>query len=712
MRNPSVVKKQTRYAQIGVEELDERQATVELSDLAGIIAYHDRLYHGGDDPVITDAEYDALVRRNAAIEARYSHLTRPDSPSRKVGVPPVTGFRKVSHRVPMLSLNNAFTDQDVADFLTGIRNFIRELQHDSSIPIELVAEPKIDGLSCSLLYENHQLMQGATRGNGTEGEEITANVLTISEIPRRLPKDAPRLIEVRGEVYMRDEDFLELNSVQEKVGAKTFANPRNAAAGSLRQLDPAITASRPLRFFGYGWGEVSQPIAETQWACRERFASWGFQLNEPARLVNNLDALLSYYHEVQAKRSRLGFSIDGVVYKLNRLEWQRRLGFISRAPRWAVAHKFPPEQGQTRLRSIAIQVGRTGILTPVAELEPINVGGVLISRATLHNQDEIERKDIREGDLVVIQRAGDVIPQVVEVMLTERPANSRPYVFPNQCPVCGSLAVREVDEAATRCSGGLVCPAQAIERMIHFASRDAFDIEGLGTKNIEAFYRQGMLMSPPDIFRLEERDRSSDKPLAEWEGWGPVSARKLFDAISRSRRISLDRFIYALGIHQVGQATSRLLALHFGSLTQWIKNMEAAQDQHSDAYQDLLSISGIGPSMAEDILVFFAESQNRKVLQELSALVTVTDYEPVLTDHSPVSGKTVVFTGTLETMSRGEAKAQAEALGAKVAGSVSRKTDFVVAGPGAGDKTKTAQELGVRILSEHEWLELIGQART
>ncbi|HVN79694.1 MAG TPA: NAD-dependent DNA ligase LigA [Terriglobia bacterium] len=705
-----MIKKVTKLSDVPVEKLDKRQAAAELKELASLIAYHDQRYHLEDTPEITDAEYDALKRRNESIEARFPRLIRPDSPTRRVGAAPATGFKKVRHRIPMLSLNNAFTEEDVSGFLDSIRNFIKELQQDPDIPIEVVAEPKIDGLSCSLLYQKHELVQGATRGNGEEGEDITANVKTISEIPRALPEDAPDLIEIRGEVYMTDEDFLKLNQHQEKAGGKVFANPRNAAAGSLRQLDPSVTASRPLRFFGYAWGEVSEPFAETQWEARRQLAEWGFKTNEPSRLVGTLADMLDYYREMQEKRSRLGFSIDGVVYKLNRLDWQKRLGFISRAPRWALAHKFPPERGQTRLKAINIQVGRTGSLTPVAELEPINVGGVLISRATLHNQDEIERKDIRVGDTVIIQRAGDVIPQVVEVVFSERPKDSHAFVFPTHCPVCGSRAVREPDEAVTRCTGGLVCPAQAVERMIHFASRDAFDIEGMGQKNIETFYNEGLIQSPPDIFRLEEQDGKKRPALADREGWGEVSSRKLFDAIRRSRVLPLDRFIYALGIHQVGQATARLLARHYGTLVQWKKGMKAAQDRSSEAYQDLLSISGIGPSLAEDLLAFFAEKQNLEILEDLSTLLAVTDFEAPQT-ASPIAGKTVVFTGTLQSMARSEAKARAEALGAKVAASVSKKTDYVVAGPGGGSKLREAQELGVTILSEQEWLEMVGKAK-
>jgi len=698
------------------ESLSPAEAEAELAELAGLIQYHDELYYRRDSPEISDAEYDALRLRNLRLEARFPELARADSPSHRVGAAPATGFRKIKHAVPMLSLGNAFERQDMADFVESLRNFMRDLQ-DPAVPIELVAEPKIDGLSLGIRYEQGKLVYAATRGSGTEGEDVTANVKTIAEIPKTLPGQGwPAVLEVRGEVYMGDEDFLALNARQAEAGENLFANPRNAAAGSLRQLDSSITAQRPLRFFAYAWGEISAPFAETQWEARQKLQAFGFKLNEPARLVrvagDDFAELFACYDGLQARRANLGFSIDGMVVKVNRLDWQARLGFVSRSPRWAIAWKFPPEQAQTQVRNIAVQVGRTGKITPVANLAPVNVGGVLVSRATLHNQDEIQRKDIREGDTVIIQRAGDVIPQVVRVIQDLRPAGSEPYPFPQTCPDCGEPLVRGEGEADTFCVNGLNCPAQAMERLNHFVSRDAFDIEGLGIKNIEAFYNKGLIKSPVDIFTLETRDGQDGPPLKEWEGWGEVSARKLFDAIERVRVIPLDRFIYALGIPQVGQSTARLLARHYLTLQHWRDSMEQAFDAESEARGQLLAINGIGQNMAADIIAFFHEAQNRETLDKLTKpqdgqppLLTVTDFEPPAA-ISPIAGKTVVFTGTLETLSRNEAKARAEALGANVAGSVSKKTDYVVAGADAGSKEKKARELGLKILSEEEWLAL------
>jgi DNA ligase (NAD+) len=712
-------KNRTTLFNAPVGQLTEEQASSELSELAERIARHDRLYYEKDQPEITDAEYDALRRRNNAIEACFPHLILPDSPSHRVGTEPAAEFRKIRHALPMTSLGNALTLDHMRKFLDGIRNFILEL-HNPDVSIELVGEPKIDGLSCSLRYEKGLLVLGLTRGNGIEGEDVTANVKTIEEIPRRLHgKGWPDVLEVRGEVYMSDGDFLRLNEQQELAGGKPFANPRNAAAGGLRQLDPDVTAHRPLRFFAYAWGEVSTPIAQTQWEARQKLKEWGFKLNEPSGLVTVVDSdyttLSGYYENIHLHRSSLGFSVDGVVMKVNRLDWQDRLGYDSRSPRWAIAWKYPPERAMTVIRNIVVQIGRLGRATPVANLAPINVGGVLVSRATLHNQDEIERKDIREDDTVIIQRAGDVIPQVVEVVKDRRPAHSRPYPFPTHCPVCGSTLAREEDAAETYCTGGLVCQAQVKERLLHFVSRNAFDIEGLGEKNIRLFYEKGLIRTPVDIFTLEERDRHSDQPLSTWKGWGDTSARNLFDAIHRARAISLDRFIYALGIRQVGEATARLLARHYLTRTNWCRSMEAAIDPDSEARKDLLSINGIGESMAEDIVSFFREPQNQEVLNKLysprdnsESLVTVRDFEP-MNMASPVSGKTVVFTGRMETMSRSEAKAHAERSGANVASSVSRKTDYVVTGPGAGSKEKEARKLGLTILSEREWLDLIGK---
>lgn len=710
----------TRWFGIPVDRLTEEQAVSELAELARLIRHHDTLYHQMDRPEITDAEYDSLRRRNEAIETRFPHRISPDSPSFRVGAAPAAAFRKIRHAVPMTSLDNALTHEDVRRFLESVRNFILELK-DPNVPIDLVAEPKIDGLSCSLRYERGRLVSAATRGSGIEGEDVTANVATIEDIPQTLKgKGWPPVFEARGEAYISDEEFLRLNEQQEAAGEKLFANPRNAAAGSLRQKDPAVTANRPLRFFTYAWGEIAAPFARTQWEARKKMKAWGFRIVEPAVSVTVTDsdcsALSPYYDDMQHQRSSLGFSIDGIVVKVDRLDWQNRLGFDSRKPRWAIAWKFPPERAITQIRSIVVQIGRLGTATPVANLAPINVGGVLVSRATLHNQDEIARKDIREGDTVVVQRAGDVIPQVVEVVPDRRPADSRPYSFPTHCPVCGSLLTKEQDAAETYCTGGLICPAQVKERLFHFVSRDAFDIEGLGEKNIDLFYEKGLIRTPVDIFTLEERDRHSDQPLSGWEGWRGEErkVRNLFRAIQRARTIPLDRFLYALGIRQVGQATARLLARHYGTLSRWRACMEAAADPTSDARKDLLSIGGIGESIANDIVSFFREPQMETLLDRLTdpgrrreALVTVRDFERS-DAPGPLTGKTVVFTGKLETMTRSEAKARAERLGANVTSSVSKKTDYVVAGPRSGSKEKEARELGLAILSEKEFLEITG----
>jgi len=710
-------KKPSKYFDINVDRLTEQQARQELAELAELIAHHDLLYEEAR-PEIEDSEYDELRRRNEDIEARFPHLIRPDSPSKRVGYIPVSGSRKVRHSVPMLSLNNAFTFEKISEFINSIRTFIIELK-DSSAQLDFVAEPKIDGVSCSLRYDEHRLIQATTRGDGQVGEDVTENAKTIKDIPKTLPTDSPGIIEIRGEVYMTDDDFIRLNEHQASSGAKVFANPRNAAAGSLRQLDSEITASRLLRFFAYTWGEVSLPFAKTQWEARSFLASWGFTLNEPSRLVRNLEEIKTYYEEMESKRSGLGFSIDGVVYKVNRLDFQERLGSISRSPRWAIAHKFSPERAQTHIKSIFISVGKMGSLTPVAELEPVNVGGVLVSRATLHNQDEIERKDFRVGDLVIVQRAGDVIPQLVSVLIDKRPIDSKPYNFKKSCPVCKSKALREPGGVGWICTASLKCPAQALARLIHFASRDAFDIEGLGEQNIETFFNEGLLKSPADVFRLEEklgpldifshskRGKNSLLPLQEREGWGPVSANKLFEAIRRRKTISLDRFIYALGISQVGESTAKLLARNYISLSKFLKTIKAAQNRKSDGYKHLESINGIGPIVADKILSFFASPQNISILDDIKSQITVTDFIAPQSITSKLAGKTVVFTGTLEKMTRNEAKAKAEALGAIVAGDVSKKTNYVIAGPGAGSKEQKAKNLGIPLLSEADWLKMI-----
>ena len=687
-----------------VETLSPDQAAEELARLAEAIAHHDRLYYQDDAPEIDDAEYDALRARNQAIEDRFPELVRPDSPSKRVGAAPAAGFSKVRHSVPMLSLSNAFDAEDIEEFFARIRRFLNL----GEAPVELVAEPKIDGLSISLRYEKGRFVQGATRGDGTEGEDVSANLRTLGDLPETLKGEAPAVLEVRGEVYMSRPDFTKLNQDQEAAGGKIFANPRNAAAGSLRQLDSRITASRPLGLFAYALGEVSEPVAETHWDFLARLQAWGFTTNPLAARCASVEEVLKFYAEILAQRAELPYDIDGIVYKVNRFDWQERLGFVSRAPRWATAHKFPAEQAQTRLERISISLGRTGALTPVAELAPVTVGGVVVSRATLHNEDEIARKDVREGDLVVVQRAGDVIPQVVEAVPEKGRKRKPPFVFPETCPVCGSSAIREPGEAVRRCTGGLICPAQAVERLRHFVSRDAFDIEGLGDKHIRAFFEDGLLKSPADLFRLREADADAETKLKDREGWGETSAGKLFEAIEARRKIPLDRLIYALGIRQVGQATAKLLARNYGSFKAWRTAMAEAQVETGSAYADLVNIDQIGPSVATDLIAFVAEPHNQDILDELEKELEI---EPIAQQisGSPITGRTVVFTGTLEKMSRSEAKAQAETLGAKVAGSVSQKTDYVVVGADAGSKARKAAELGVETLSEEDWLAMIGQ---
>jgi DNA ligase (NAD+) len=689
-------------SEIPVDELTAAQARRELARLAMEIAHHDALYHQQDAPEISDAEYDALRQRNDAIEARFPDLIRKDSPSRRVGAPAVGGFAKVRHARPMLSLSNVFSEEEARDFIARVRRFLGLGEDD---PIEIVAEPKIDGLSASLRYEHRTFQRGATRGDGTVGEDITANLRTIEALPDRLPKSAPDILDIRGEVFMTRNDFFALNKRQEDRGEKIFANPRNAAAGSVRQLDPSITARRPLSFFAYSYGEVSDLPATSHWDFLERLRDWGFPTNPLSRLCRNAEDVLDAYATFHSERAKIPYDIDGVVYKVNRLDWQDRLGTVSRAPRWATAHKFPAQQAQTILKNITIQVGRTGALTPVAELEPLTVGGVVVSRATLHNEDEIARKDIREGDTVVVQRAGDVIPQVVSVVMEQRPRGSKPYVFPAECPCeLRTPTIREPDEAVRRCTGGFACPYQRVERLRHFASRDAFDIEGLGAKHIEAFWKDGIIRRPGDIFRLKGRRDE----IAEREGWGAQSVGNLIAAIDDRRKIPLDRFIYALGIRQVGQATARLLARNYGSFAAFRASMRDAADREGQAYQDLTNIDGIGPSMADDLIAFFSEPHNMDEVDDLEAQLTIADFEAPTTAGSPVAGKTVVFTGSLERMTRNEAKARAESLGAKVAGSVSKKTDYVVVGADAGSKARKAEELGVKTLTEDEWLTMIG----
>ena len=687
--------------------MPEADAALELERLAREIADHDKRYFAEDAPSVSDTDYDALKKRNAAIEAKFPQLIRPDSPSRRVGFAATEKFGKVKHGIAMLSLENAFSDEDVTDFIERVRRFL-SLGADEDLAI--TAEPKIDGLSASLRYEKGRFVLGATRGDGEVGEDVTANLRTLGDIPHELKRrDVPEVIEVRGEVFMSHADFAKLNKEQVARGEKTFANPRNAAAGSLRQLDAAITKQRPLRFFAYTWGEVSKLPGKTQSDVIEAFGTWGFPTNPLMKRCAGVDEILKYYATIAGKRASLGYDIDGVVYKVDRLDWQQRLGFVSRAPRWAVAHKFPAEQAETELLEIDIQVGRTGVLTPVARLKPVTVGGVVVTNATLHNEDEIARKDVRVGDTVVVQRAGDVIPQIVRTILEKRPKGAKAFKFPEVCPVCGSRAEREEGEVARRCTGGLICPAQAAERLKHFVSRNAFDIEGFGSKHVDAFLADRVIAHPSDIFLLEKKFGAGPKAIAAREGWGPQSAAKLFAAIEARRTVALHRFIFALGIRHAGEATARALALNYGTAAQFVAAMTAAADEASTAFAELNAIEGIGEIVAKAIAEFFEEEHNRAEVALLLGLLVVEEAEKPKVD-SAVSGKTIVFTGTLEKMGRNEAKARAESLGAKVAGSVSAKTDILVAGPGAGSKLKEAQKHGVKVISEEEWLKLIGGA--
>lgn len=776
-----------------VDKLTKAAATAELKRLAEDIRAADAAYYQDDAPAMSDADYDALRQRLSAIEVRFPELKQADSPSEAVGAAPVGGFGKVTHLKPMLSLDNLFADEEVSEFIARVRRFLN-LKAEEEIAV--TAEPKIDGLSCSLLYENGVLVRAATRGDGAVGEDVTANIRTLKDVPEKLKgKGHPARIEVRGEVYMTMSDFEAFQAAEEEAGRKRPANPRNAAAGSLRQKDPSVTASRPLRFFAYTWGDVSEPFAETQWDAVKAFKAWGLPVNADMKRAESVEELLEAYHAIEARRASLGYDIDGVVYKIDRLDWQQRLGFVSRSPRWAAAHKFPAQQAMTQLLGIDIQVGRTGKLAPVARLQPVTVGGVVVSNATLHNEDEIARLGVMINDWVIVQRAGDVIPQIVRVVEDKRPKDARAYRFPTRCPFCDSEAVRgggEGDEEVDRrCSGGLICPAQAVERLKHFVSRRAFDIEGLGAKQIEEFFAAGVMTAPQHIFALEAQiAKAGLPPLAQWEGYGETSAKKLFDAIDKARTQPLDRFLNALGIRHVGETNALLLARHFGGIVE-IEEMaaRAGEQRPNDAYRRLEAVEGIGPgareklldaapglpsqqpvsaddtlenalgsidglnkkaraalaaehgdwqtfrsevqsaakgrpgeylvvlaaingfgSVAAEALVdFFAEPHNRDVVEALLREVTIEDYKVADTSGSPVAGKTVVFTGTLEKMTRDEAKQQAISLGAKVSGSVSAKTDIVIAGPGAGSKLADAQKHGVKVLSEDEWLALIAR---
>jgi DNA ligase (NAD+) len=686
-------------------KLTPAKAREEHARLQAELAEHDRRYHGEDAPIISDAEYDALRRRYTALEEAFPQLAGADSANRKVGAAPSEKFAKVRHRVPMLSLGNIFADEEVEEFCARVRRF---LGLNEIAPLDVVAEAKIDGLSCSLRYENGELIQAATRGDGYEGEDVTANVRVVEAIPKRL-KGAPKVFEARGEVYMRHADFAALNARQAAAGKPIYANPRNFAAGSLRQLDPRMTAERPLQFFAYAWGEVSEPFASTQLGAIEAMRRFGLPTNlQLTQLCRSATEMLAQYHSIEAQRATLGYDIDGVVYKVNDLTLQQRLGFVSRSPRWAVAHKFPAEQATTIVEAIEINVGRTGALTPIAKLRPVTVGGVVVSNATLHNEDEIARKDVRVGDTVLIQRAGDVIPQVLAVALDKRPADSKPYVFPETCPICGSAALREIDEktgvadVVRRCTGTLICPAQAVEGLKHFASRNAFDIEGLGEKLIELFFTEGLIRTPADIFTLQARDGQGRPPLREWEGFGETSARNLFNAIDARRTVPLNRFLFALGIRHVGETNARRLARHF---VDWESLRAAARVDN--AAEEISAIGGIGPVVAEAIADFFAEPRNEAALDALVKEVTIEPMEAIAAGH-PLAGQTIVFTGSLEKMTRDEAKAVAERLGAKVSGSISAKTNLVVAGPGAGSKLAKARELGVETVDEDEWIRRSG----
>ncbi len=681
-------------------------AARELAKLAAEIDRHDRLYYRQDAPEITDAEYDVLRRRNAQLEAWYPELVRPDSPSLRVGAPPVESFAKVAHSVPMLSLDNAMEDADVVEFLARVRRFLG-LAVDA--PLDIVAEPKIDGLSCALRYEDGLLTRGATRGDGSVGEDVTGNVRTIRDIPQRLHGEAPPLLEVRGEVYMERPDFAALNAAREALGEPLFMNPRNAAAGALRQLDSGITAKRRLRFFAYAWGEAQPAIEGSYSDFLARLRQLGLPTNPLIEPCRSAEEMVAYHKRIGERRAELPYEIDGVVYKVDSIELQRRLGFVGRAPRWAVAHKFPAQQAQTKLQGIAIQVGRTGALTPVAMLEPVVVGGVTVGRATLHNQDYIAQKDIRIGDTVVIQRAGDVIPQVVEVVLPLRPAEAQAYAFPDTCPECGSQAVRPPGEAIRRCTGGLVCPAQLTERLRHLVSREALDIDGLGRKQVPQLIEAGLLKAPADLFRMVG-DEAALAKLRELDGWGEKKVAKLVQAVEARRRLPLARFVYALGIRFVGEVNAKLLARHYGTFEAWKAAMLAMAKGDAEAKAELDAVDGVGDTLVEALSEFFAEQHNVDAMDELAAQMAIEAAAAPAAGTSPFAGKTMVFTGTLERMTRAEAKARAEALGAKVAGSVSRSTDFVVAGAEAGSKLKTAQQLGVAVLSEAEWLERAGHA--
>jgi DNA ligase (NAD+) len=692
-----------------VADLSEPEALDELTRLADEMAAHDLRYYQDEAPTVSDAEYDALKRRNLELEARFPHLIRENSPSLKVGAARAAQFAPVEHGVPMLSLDNAFSDEDAVEFDKRVRRFLNL----GDTEVAYTAEPKIDGLSASLRYEKGVLVQGATRGDGRVGEDVTANLRTLSEIPQRLKGSGwPDVIEIRGEVYLGHAEFAALNAAAAAAGEKIYVNPRNSASGSLRQIDPAITAKRPLRFFAYAWGLISAPFAETQWGALEKLKEWGFQVTEQTECVKGVEGLLAAYQRMQAIRPNLGFDIDGVVYKVDRLDWQGRLGFVSRAPRWGIARKFPAEQARTILEAIDLQVGRTGAITPVARLKPVTVGGVTVVNATLHNADEIARKDIRIGDTIIIQRAGDVIPQIVGSVPEERPADSVPFEFPTHCPcplhtpLARETTAGGAETVVRRCTGEFACPFQRVEHLKHFVSRRAFDIEGLGDKQLQAFFDEGLVREPADIFRLA-RNEEALAALKTRDGYGETSIANLTASIEGRRRIGLDRFIFGLGIRHIGETTAVTLARGYGDAKSFLAAMDKVADRDEEAMAELDALDQVGEAVIEAAAAYFAEDHNRRIVQELVEQLDIQDAEKPKTDTA-VAGKTVVFTGSLERLTRDEAKAQAEALGAKVSSSVSKKTNLVVAGPGAGSKLKTAAELGIQVLTEDEWIALVG----
>lgn len=682
------------------------EAKFEIEALKAQIKHHDKKYYEDSAPTISDSDYDKLRKRLEELEGLFPELITKDSPTQKVGGKAQEKFGKVKHKKPMLSLNNAFDFEDVKDFIEKANRYIGT---DENNEIELFCEPKIDGLSFSARYENGVFVQAATRGDGEEGENVTQNVATIKTLPQKLSGDFPDILEIRGEIYLSHDEFERINNERQEKQEDIFANPRNAASGSLRQLDVSITAGRNLKYFAYGWGEVSEMKWQTQSGAIEKFKEYGFTVNDKTSLCTNLSEVEKYYNQLYDQRPKLNYDIDGLVYKINSLELQNRLGFIARAPRFAIAHKFPAEQAKTIIKDITIQVGRTGSLTPVAELEPINIGGVVVKRATLHNKDEIERKDVRIGDTIVIQRAGDVIPQIVEVDFTKRPENSAEFIFPDRCPVCASKAIREGEDAVIRCTGGMNCEAQAVEGLKHFVSRNAFDIEGLGEKQIELFWQKGLIKKPADIFTLERRNTEEGICIENWPGYGKKSVEKLFAGINTKRKIELNKFIYALGIRHIGEENAKLLAKNYSSILNLLEKVKNFSDTNSSEYRELLQIDGIGEKVAGSIARYFSDERNVELIDNLLKEIEISEYVNIQNSNSPFSGKILVFTGSLSKITRQEAKDKAERAGAKVSSSISAKTDFLVAGEDAGSKLKKAHELNIKIITEDEFIGIIGE---